>query len=545
MGYRHLARYKEIINILGKHGLGFLLGQLGLKRVKAEASLDVNILTTAERIRLALEELGPTFIKLGQLLSIRPDLLPKDFIVQLELLQDKVQSIPYEKVSKVMQEELGADVTSIFSSFEEQPIASASIGQVHKGTLLTGESVVVKVQRPGVRRQVEVDLTILFDLARLAEKRTKWGAHYKLVDIAEELARTITEELDYSIEGRNGERLAEYFAKDETVKFPKIYWDYTSKRVLMMEYVKFAKINNFNLLKEQGYNNERIVENLTTALLKQIYLHGFFHADPHPGNLGVLPGEVILFMDFGMVGRLDEDLRERFVAMILAIISKDVNGIIDILMEIGVATRKVNRQSLKKDITRLMDRYYYIPLSQLKLGDILQEMLSLAFVYKVKIPVEVTLVAKSLITLESIVQQLDTNISIVNIAEAFGKILVKNRYAPNRVKRDVIQYLLEFVRFTRSFPKRFDNLLGLLEDGDFKVQLEHKSFDNFTLALNVIGNRISFAIVIAALIIGSSLVARNSQFSFLLKLPIAEIGFVSAVILGIWLLISILRSGRI
>ena len=545
MGYRHLARYKEIVNVLGKHGLGFLLGQLDLKLGKADTSLDVSILTTAERIRLALEELGPTFIKLGQLLSIRPDLLPKDFIEHLELLQDKVQPIPYEKIRKVIEEELGEVVTGIFSSFEEQPLASASIGQVHKGTLHTGESVVVKVQRPGVRRQVEVDLIILFDLARLAEKRTKWGAHYKLVDIAEELARTITEELDYSIEGRNGERLAEYFTKDKTVKFPKVYWDYTSKRVLMMEYVNFAKINNFSLLKEQGYSNEKIVENLTTALLKQIYLHGFFHADPHPGNLGVLPGEVILFMDFGMVGRLDEDLRERFVAMILAIISKDVNGIIDILLEIGVATRKVNRQALKKDITRLMDRYYYIPLSQLKLGDILQEMLSLAFVYRVKIPVEVTLVAKSLITLESIVQQLDTNISIVNIAEAFGKILVKKKYSPDRVKRDLIQYLLEFVRFSRTFPKRFDNLLGLLEDGDFKVQLEHKSFNNFTRALNVIGNRLSFAIVIAALIIGSSLVARNNRFSFLLQLPIAEIGFVSAVILGIWLLISILRSGRI
>ncbi|MDA8235849.1 MAG: AarF/ABC1/UbiB kinase family protein [Clostridia bacterium] len=547
--YRHLARLKEVINTLAKHGLAHLVDYTGwgqgiwrpMKRETEEGFQS----TPAQRLRIALEELGPTFVKLGQLLSTRPDLLPSEYIEQFERLQDQVQPVPFEEIIKVLEAEVGLSYDQFFFHLDHQPLASASIGQVHRGTLQSGEDVVVKIQRPGIEQIIKTDLEILFDLARLVEARTKWGKFYKVMDMAEEFARAIREETDYTIEGRNADRLAANFAHDKLVVIPKVIWEHSGSKVLVMEYVESVKINDFAALEKADYNKEQIARNLANGLFKQIYIHGFFHADPHPGNLGVLPRERILFMDFGMMGRIDEDLKDKFVLMVLAVVRQDVNSIVELLLAIGKAHGKVNRGQLKKDIGNLMHRYYNLPLSELRIGDILNEMFSMAFKYQIRVPVEVTLVAKTLVTLEGILPQLDPKISILELAEPFGKVLVKNRYSPTKLKKLFISNIAELLGFFNHLPRRWDNIMTIIEEGELKIELEHRNLNKFLLRMNIISNRLAFSIIIGSLVIGSALIAKDNANSLLWKFPVAELGFMVAVVMGLWLLISILRSGRI
>jgi len=548
--YRHLSRLKEILNILAKHGLAHLFENVGLGdgimgRYPEQPGEGVQQLGPAQRLRIALEELGPTFIKLGQLLSTRPDLLPPDYIEQLERLQDQVQPIAFEEIKNVLEAELGLPHQEVFRSLECEPLASASIGQVHKGILKSGESVVVKIQRPGIEKIVKTDLEIFFDLARLVQARTKWGKFYKIIDMAEEFARSIKEEMDYSIEGRNADRLAANFFNDKKVVIPKVFWEHSGPKVLIMEYVESIKVNDISSLGAAGYNRETIARNLANALFRQIYIDGFFHADPHPGNLGVLPGERILFMDFGMMGRVDEELKEKFVLLVLAVVRQDVNSIVELLLEIGKARRKVNKGILKKDISNLMNKYYSLPLSQLKIGDVLKEMFAMAYHYQIQVPVEVTLLAKTLVTLEGVLPQLDPNISIVELAEPFGRVLIKERYSPVKLKKLLLSNLAELLGFLNHLPRRLDHIMATIEEGELKLELEHRNLNSFLFRLNIISNRLAFSIIIGSLIIGSSLIAQKNNNSLLWKFPIAELGFVIAVVMGMWLLVSILRSGRI
>ncbi|MHB8172516.1 MAG: ABC1 kinase family protein [Thermincolia bacterium] len=548
--YRHLARLKEVLNTLAKHGFAHLIDYTGwIEGIRGRQSNqkgeEVGQLTPAQRLRIALEELGPSFVKLGQLLSTRPDLLPSEYIEQLERLQDQVQPIPFEQIKEVLEAELGLPYRQFFASLDQQPLASASIGQVHRGRLLSGEEVVVKIQRPGIEQIIKTDLEILFDLTRLVEARSKLGKFYKLVDMAEEFARAIREETDYTIEGRNADRLANNFGKDPNVVVPKVIWEHSGQKVLVMEYVESIKINDIAALDAGGYNKEQIARNLANALFKQIYIHGFFHADPHPGNLGVLSGNRILFMDFGMMGRIDEELKDKFVLMVLAVVRQDVNSIVEFLLDIGKAHGKVKRGQLKKDISTLMHNYYNLPLGDLRIGDILNEMFSKAYKYQIRVPVEVTLVAKTLVTLEGILPQLDPEISILELAEPFGKTLMKEKYSPVKLKKLFLSNLAELLGFINHLPRRWDNLMNIIEEGELKVELEHRNLNKFLLKMNIISNRLAFSIIIGSLVIGSALIAKDNSNSLLWRFPVAELGFVIAVIMGLWLIISILRSGRI
>ncbi|HEX3032805.1 MAG TPA: AarF/UbiB family protein [Bacillota bacterium] len=276
--YRHILRFREIGRVLTKHGLGQLLDYLnsGENSVLRRKNSSRVVISLAERLRTALEELGPTFVKLGQLLSTRPDLLPPDMIMELTNLQDKVSPFPFPVVQSILQDELGANYNDFFVHLDPEPLASASIGQVHRGRLWSGEEVVVKVQRPGVKRMVETDLEILFDSARLFSTRTRWGSFYRVSDMAEEFGNSIREELDYTIEGRNAEKFCELFQGETTTRFPRVFWDYSSPRILTLEYVNCIKISNFAELTKAGYNLSLVARNLANAIFRQIYIHGFF-----------------------------------------------------------------------------------------------------------------------------------------------------------------------------------------------------------------------------------------------------------------------------
>lgn len=547
--YRHIGRYREIVKILSKHGLGHVLEfietntRVGTRRRKQE--INEPPVGTAQRLRMVLEELGPTFIKLGQILSTRPDLLPPVYISQLELLQDRVPPVAFEEIQKTVEREMGLPIDEVFASLEDIPIASASIGQVHEAYLLTGEHVVVKVQRAGVDRIVETDLEIMYDMARLLQSRTELGRFYKVIDMVDEFSRSIKEELNYTIEARNAQRLFDNFRDDRTVRIPKVFWDYSTHHVLILEYVAGIKVTNNDCLQRAGVDKPELGRRLVNAILKQLLVDGFFHADPHPGNIAVSDQETIVFMDFGMIGRLDEWMKDRLGTMLLNIVRKDVNGVVRVLLEIGDAQQKVNKQRLKRDIHRLFDKYYNRPLEEIKIGQALRELLGMSFVYRIRVPVETVLMIRCLVLLEGLVEYLAPEVSIVELAEPFGRKLLKEKLKPQNLAKFALNYLLELSTISFNLPRHVDNLIQTLEEGDLKVTLEHKNFNKFITGLNLAGNRVSFSLIVASIIIGSSIIAQRSPQYLLWRLPISEIGFVVAVLMGIWLLISIIRSGRI
>lgn len=547
--YRHIGRYREIVNILSKHGLGHILDFMGLNPRFGASWRKINDdeppITTAQRLRMVFEELGPTFIKLGQILSTRPDLLPPVYISQLELLQDRVPPVSFAEIKSIIENQLNQPVTVIFRALNEIPLASASIGQVHEGFLSTGEHVVIKVQRAGVERLVETDLEIMYDVARLLEARTGWGKFFKVVEMVDEFSRSIKEELDYNVEARNAQRLADNFQRDPYVRIPKVYWEYSTRRVLVLEFATGIKITSEQELDRAGVDKAATGRKLANTMLKQILVDGFFHADPHPGNIAVDQEQRIVLMDFGMVGRLDEWMKEKLGAMLFCIVRKDVNGIVRVLIEIGDPQQRVNKQALKRDIYRLFNKYYDRPLDEIKIGQALRELLGMSFVYRIRVPVELVLMIRCLILLEGAVEYLAPDISIVELAEPFGKKLMRDKFWPRSLSRTILGYLLELSANSFSLPGHLNNLVQTLDEGDLKITLEHQNFNKFISRLNLVGNRISFSLIVASIIIGSSLIAQRSPQSLLWRFPIAEAGFILAVILGIWLLFSIIRSRKI
>lgn len=546
--YRHIARYREIANVLARHGFGFIIDQAGLRGFLSRRSLEegkegAGYLTPPERLLRALGELGPTFIKLGQILSTRPDLIPREYLVQLEKLQDQVPPYPFEQVEELLKRELDGDWERIFDYIDPIALASASIGQVHQAALHSGESVVIKVQRPGVEQVVETDIEILFDVARLLESRTAWGRHYSLVGVVEEFAYSLSGELDYSREGRNADRMSALLADDPRVVIPKVYWEFSTRRVLVMEYVEAIKISSLDRLQEEKIDRQAVARNLVETILKQVYDFGFFHTDPHPGNLAVLPDGRLVFMDFGQVGRLDDHIREQAVSMILSMVRYDVDGVMRGLLEIGVVHQRVDRAALRRDLTRLQEKYYGLPLAEIHVGEALRELVDLSFTYRIRIPSEFALAIKCLITTEGVLEQLDPQISLLVLAENFARGVLRKRLEPSSIKRSLSRVLLETLGLAQSIPRRTENVLSLLEEGEIKIQLEHRNLRPVARSVNTFTNRLSLSILIGSLVVGSSFIARSSE-GFLRTIPIAEIGFIAAAAMSVWLILSIIRSGR-
>jgi len=540
---------REIANVLSRHGFSYLFDQAGLqnllhRRSVAEGAERQGKLTTPQRMFLAINELGPTFIKIGQIISTRPDLVPWPYLEQLEKLQDMVPPFPAEQVEEIFRQDQQKSLAEVFVDFESVPIASASIAQVHRARLMTGESVVIKVQRPDIQRVIELDLEILFGLARLLEARTVWGKHYGLVDTLEEFAQALRAELDFTSEGRNADRFYNLFSDDPGVVIPKVYWEYSSRRFLVMEYIDGIKMTSTEQLRSEGFDLQQIGRNFVNAILRQIYVFGFFHSDPHPGNLAVMPGAKIVFMDFGQVGRVDELTREKAVNLVLAMVRYDVDDVVRGLLDIGVVRRKVNRTALRRDLNRLQQKYYGMPVAQIEVGVALQELVDLSYRYEIKIPAEFALAIKCLVTSEGVLQQLDPEISLLELAEPFARRIVRQRMAPKEIQRSLTRAALEFWNVTHRVPKQVENVLGLMEEGELKVQLEHQNLHRFSGRLNIMANRLALSVLIGSLIIGSSLIVNRAPGAFLSRLPIAEIGYIAAAAMGFWLVVSIFRSGR-
>lgn len=546
--YKHFHRYREITQTLTKHGFGFLIRQLGLSEflrgrrpgVKNELDRKYN----AESIRLVLEELGTTFIKLGQILSTRPDLIPEEITKELTKLQDQVPPFSFLEVRKQIENELGSALEDLFKSFEAQPLAAASIGQVHRAEMLDGKKVVVKVQRPGIEENIRIDLEIMLDIARLIEKHTDWSQFYNFTEAVLEFEDILLNEMDYLVEGQNIDVFQKNFKDVEDVCIPKVHWDYTTRRILTMEYIEGIKLDDVHALSEQGIDTVKVANVLSKAVFKQILYDGFFHGDPHPGNILVIDNNRIALLDFGIIGMIDDEMKEKFGDLLISQVNKNTEAVMRTFMNLGITPPNINRRELRQDIERMRYKYYDRPLSKIKLGDTMKEFMDLAFKYRILLPAEFTLMGKTFMILEGQITRLAPEISLMEIAEPFGRELVKERWSFGYLRKTLSKNVHDYGQIFSAFPKQIADLLDLLERGQFKATLEHEYNEKMLNRLNHMVNRLAFSIVLASLIVGLSFLIQITEQSIIWKLPIAEIGFIVAGAMGFWLLISIIRSGR-
>lgn len=552
--YRHLQRYRQILTVLFKYGFGDLVEvlkieqyiEIGLKMISKKRRDRLEKLSRAERVRLAFEELGPTFIKFGQILSTRPDLIPVDFINELSKLQDMVPPFPFEEASEIIKVELGAAPEELFASIDKTPMASASIGQVYRAELKDGEDVAVKVQRPGIEKIIEVDLEIMFHLATLMEKHVEEMELHRPVKVVEEFSRTLEREIDYSIEATHMERFAREFLNDPTIYVPKVFRDTSTSRVLTMEFVDGIKISEISRLDDAGYDKKIIAAHGVDLYLKQVFDNGFFHADPHPGNIFVLPNNVICLLDFGMMGTVDRQTREDFVDLIDSVVHKDTLSLTRSLLELTDYDEDPDIRLLERDLSDFIERHLYKPLKDIEIGKMLQGLLEVASRYRLRIPPNIFLMMKVFSSIEGVGLMLDPDFDMIKQATPFIERAKRARFHPKRIAGDIVTLVTELLKFIQQFPKDALDITRLIKQQKLSVKFVHQGFEPLLDTYNQISNRISFSIVIASLIIGSALIvfAKTPPLFHGLSI-IGIIGFISAAIMGIWLLVAILRKGRL
>jgi ubiquinone biosynthesis protein len=548
-----MQRYRQILTTLLKYGFGDMVDalkleqylEIGLQLISRKRREKIETLSRAVRVRMVLEELGPTFIKMGQILSTRPDLLPVEFIKELPKLQDEVPSCPFPEVEAVVKEELQKPIDQIFSSFDKQPLAAASIGQVHQARMPDGKDVVVKIQRPDIQRTIEVDLEIMMHLAGLMERHLKgWGIQ-RPTRIVEEFARTLEQELDYTLEAAHIERFARQFEDEPAVYVPQVYREVTTSRFLTMEYISGVKASDIERLEEEGLDRNKIAQQGLILIMKQIFVHGFFHADPHPGNLFVLPDNVICYIDFGMMGRLNLDARERFADLIMSIVHRDEREAAKALLRLTLSEEEPDYPALQRDVAEFMDQHCYRPLKDVELGPLLHQLLEMAKRHRLEIPTDLFLMIKALSTVEGLGRTLDPELDVIEQAAPFMKRIQLNRIHPRRIAKDMTTSGTELFRLLKDIPGEVRTILKLARRGKVKIEFEHRGLEPMIAANNRISNRLSFAVVLASPVIGSGLIVLSGIPPKWHEIPvIGLIGFLVAGAMEFWLLISIMKSGR-
>ncbi len=553
--YRHINRYREIISILVKYGFGEVLAKRELQKhldfgkgfILGKSAAEIAAVSHWGRVRMALEELGPTFVKFGQIMSTRPDMIPQEFITELEKLQDRVPPFSTEDAKRIIEEELGSSVSGIFKDFTDSPIASASIAQVHKAVLPTGEAAAIKVQRPDIDRIIEVDLEIMLHLATLMERHLKELDIVHPVEIVEEFARVIRKEQDFRIEAAHIERFARNFQSDTTIHVPHVYRDFSSSKVLTMEFIGGIKVSEITKAKVQDSGNDPKVVAARGAdlVLKQIFEHGFFHADPHPGNIKVLKDNVICFLDYGMTGSLSARHREDLADILFAIINKDESKITKTILKLSEYGQIEDSGKLESDIAELIELYAYRPFKELEIGNLLHRIARVVAEYRLKVPRDFYLLAKALVTIESVGRELDPEFNAVKHAEPFAEKLIMERMSPRKVIEDFYLSALETRLLMRDLPSEARDILTLVKQGEAKIKFEHKGLDPMLKTLDQTNNRMVFAIVLASLVIGSALIVLSGVPPKWHEIPvIGIIGFLGAGIMAFWLLFAILRHGK-
>ncbi len=551
--YRQFNRYRHIFFVLFKYGLGDVIHMLKLDHY-LEAGIHVFFrkptrrvkkMSRAKRIRLAFEELGPTYIKLGQLLSTRSDLLPGEYHDELLKLQDEVPPAPYDIIKNTIQTKFGKSPEELFLHFEQIPLAGASIGQVHKAQLKSGEIVAVKIQRPDIRKIIKTDLDIILRLASFLERNVKEFELHRPTRIVMEFANSLAKEIDYLIEAAHIERFARQFKNDQTIYVPKVYRELTCEHVITMEYIEGIKVSETTLLEQKGYDLTLIVKRATNLILKQVFVEGFFHGDPHHANIFVLPGNIICFLDFGMMGRVNQEERENFTDLTLQVFGGEVKNVVVSLLKHTIYDKEVDKNRLEKDLSVLIDQHLYRPLGELDVARMLQQLIAIISKHGLCFKPGLFLMIKALSTAEILGKELDPEFNLPEHMRPFIKRVQQSMNSPVRIAEDFIHSGLEYVHFFKDLPGELQDILKQVKDGKFKIEFEHRGLAPMLSTHDKVSNRIVFAIVLAALIIGSSLIVLSDIPPKWYNIPIIGLsGFIIAGFMGFWLLWSILHHGK-
>ncbi len=552
---RNVNRLRQILNVFAKYGFGYIVGRLNIDRnlvgrkiikIVSAKKLDVFDIPVSVRIRRMMEELGPTFIKLGQVLSTRPDLIPLKFCQEFEKLQNEVSAFAYEKAKEQIENELKKPIDKLFSSFSVDSFAAASLSQVYMAESKSGEKLVVKVQRPDIEKTIRADLDILYMLAQLAEKYIEESRLYNPTAVVDEFKKTILREVDFSVEAKNIDRFRRNFKDDNTVYILKVAHHLSTKKILTMERLEGIKASNVNEIERIGLDKRQIAINGADAILKQIFMHGFFHADPHPGNIFVLKDGRIAFLDFGMVGRIDAETREQLSDILVAIIHRDTKGIIDTFVSMGAVEKDAGVKKLDLDLIDFVENYYEIPLKELKMDQFLPDIVNIILQNRIKVPLDFFLLSKALITIEGVGKKISPDFNAVAQAKPFVERLVKERYSTKNIVRGVKGFLKGLYILTNLLPRDLTIILNKIKKGTLRVEFEHRGLENLIHVFDKVSNRIAFSLVIAALIVGSSIIMQTDKGPILFGFPVlGVIGFVVAGMMGLWLIIAILRSGKL
>ena len=547
----HLDRSGEISGVLARHGLDYVAGSLGLQRFTAVQKLFGHAeqsvpFTQPEHLRRALEEMGTTFIKLGQILSTRADLLPPEYLIELTKLQDSAPPVAFELVQETLGKELGQPLETAFAFFEPEPLAAASIGQAHAARLHDGTDVVVKVRRPGVLEQVEEDLEILKLLAASAARHWEFANRYDLPGLAQEFADTLRSELDYIREGQSAEAFATNFADDPKIHIPRIFWDTTTPRVLTMERIRGTKINDLVGLDRQGIDRPALAEYATNVTLKMVCDDGFFHADPHPGNFFIEADGRIGLIDFGMVGRVDERTQELLADLLSDISKQDAERLVDVFLELGVTSGRVNRDLLRRDVEHLLKAYWDRPLKEIKVGALLNEVFTVMRNHHLHLPSNLALLLKTVIMIEGLGVNLDPDFQFARVLAPYTERLVFRQYIPSRWIPRLGRASLEMARLSAEMPHQLRRMLTTIEHDHLQIGMRPEGFDPLIDRFERISNRIVLGVIAAAFINGLAVllsVYRPPGWEKWAGVVFA-FGFLCALVLGIYLAWSILRIKR-
>jgi ubiquinone biosynthesis protein len=545
-----LRRGFQVAGILWRHGLGPHLRTIGLARFlpsTPDRELDPETagLEMPVRVRMACEEIGPVTIKLAQALASRPDLVPLEYAREFRRLQDNVQPFDPAVARQLVESELSGTIEELFADFGDVPAASASIGQVHFATLHDGHRVAVKVERPQVEAIVETDLQILSFAANRAEASIRVFRDYRVSEWVGEFARSLRAELDLTIEGHNTDRLRESLADDPNVGVPRVHWPMTTHHVLTLDRVDGARIDDLEGLRALGVSPASVAMHLAQSILRQLFVNGFFHADPHAGNLLVQRGGRVVFLDCGNAVSIGRDMREAMVRLVLAALDDDAVEVCDQIIDMGIASEDTDLQKLRVDIARVMGRYAAVSTAEFAIGELLEEVMGVIFRHRMRMPTVFASVLRALILAEGNCRQLDKGFDFRVPAREVGNEVLREWVRPSNILRELWRAARDLQRYSVLIPRQVHELLAKTQSGGLRVRFEMERFDESLHRLDTMFNRLAFALVVAAIIVGSSVILASERAVSLLSTPGAIAYVLIGALMGLYLLYSILTSGRL
>ncbi len=549
---RDLGRVQEIAGVLIRYGFGSMVHLLGIgqalekvgRTLRWQHPENFSRLDTAQRLRRVLEELGPTFIKMGQILATRVDLFPPTYITEFEKLQDQAPPLPFAELLPQLEDDLGAKVEDVFLEVDRNPLAAASLAQVHRAVLIDGTQVVLKIRRPGIRRVIEADLRLLNRLVDIIEDDVADFKRYHPREVVRQFTQSLRRELDFAAECRSAERVSHNLADNSTIIIPQVYWEWTGERLNVQEYIQGISGKNVKEAEKQGLDRKLLAERGTQAVIKMIMEDGFFHADPHPGNVIYLSGNRLAFLDFGMVGRLTEERREQVISFLYGMVNQTPAKVVEILEDWSDVIQ-TDEQALAIEIEAFVDQYSSLPLKDLSLPMMMGDLMAILRDHNLSLPPDLALLIKAYITLDGFGRHLDPEFRTLEFVTPYIQQLMVSRYKPEALAKRGWRNLISVIDILSSFPKELHQLLRASRKGAIQVDINVRRLDHYVDKTDRAISRLTMGIVTAALIIGTSIIMTVKGGPEIMGLPVfGFFGYIFAALGGIWLLFSIWRSGK-